>query len=171
MFKDAIWREWQLATIQCDFNLPVRFDLSFTNEQWEKERPVVIHRAISWSLERFMWVMIEQFGWAFPLWLAPVQLQIVPVADKFNDYAYEIAAKLRKEDFRVKVDDTTDSFSKKIRNSELMKIPYTLIVWEKEESEKTVSIREFKSKKQYILSQDELLQQIRVERKERKLQN
>ena len=171
MFKDAIWREWQLATIQCDFNLPVRFDLSFTNEQWEKERPVVIHRAISWSLERFMWVMIEQFGWAFPLWLAPVQLQIVPVADKFNDYAFEIAAKLKKEDFRVKVDDTTDSFSKKIRNSELMKIPYTLIVWEKEESEKTISIREFKSKKQYVLSQDELLQQIRVERKERKLQN
>ena len=169
MFKDAIGREWQLATIQCDFNLPVRFDLSFTNEEGEKERPVVIHRAISGSLERFMWVMIEQFGWAFPLWLAPVQFQVVPVADKFNDYAFEIASKMRKEDFRVKVDDSNDSFSKKIRNAELMKIPYVLIVWEKEVEGKTVSVREFRSKKQYVLWLDELLDQVRVERKERKI--
>ncbi len=169
MFKDAIGREWQLATIQCDFNLPVRFDLSFTNEDGEKERPVVIHRAISWSLERFMWVMIEQFGWAFPLWLAPVQFQVVPVADKFNDYAFELAAKMRKEDFRVKVDDSNDSFSKKIRNAELMKIPYVLIVGEKEVEGKTVSVREFRSKKQYVLWIDELLEQVRVERKERRI--
>ena len=169
MFKDAIGREWQLATIQCDFNLPVRFDLSFTNEQGEKERPVVIHRAISGSLERFMWVMIEQFWGAFPLWLAPVQFQIVPVADKFNDYAFELAAKLRKDDFRVKVDDSTDSFSKKIRNAELMKVPYTLIVGEKEVEWNTVSVREFRSKKQYVISTDELISQVTVERKERKI--
>ena len=169
MFKDAIGREWQLATIQCDFNLPVRFDLSFTNEQGEKERPVVIHRAISGSLERFMWVMIEQFWGAFPLWLAPVQFQIVPVADKFNDYAFELAARLRKDDFRVKVDDSTDSFSKKIRNAELMKVPYTLIVWEKEVEWKSVSIREFRSKKQYTLKTEELVDQVMVERKERKI--
>ncbi len=169
MFKDAIGREWQLATIQCDFNLPVRFDLSFTNEQGEKERPVVIHRAISGSLERFMWVMIEQFWGAFPLWLAPVQFQIVPVADKFNDYAFELAARLRKDDFRVKVDDSTDSFSKKIRNAELMKVPYTLIVWEKEVEWKSVSVREFRSKKQYALKTEELIEQVMVERKERKI--
>ena len=169
MFKDAIGREWQLATIQCDFNLPVRFDLSFTNEQGEKERPVVIHRAISGSLERFMGVMIEQFWGAFPLWLAPVQFQIVPVADKFNDYAFELAARLRKDDFRVKVDDSTDSFSKKIRNAELMKVPYTLIVWEKEVEWKSVSIREFRSKKQYTLKTEELVEQVMVERKERKI--
>ena len=169
MFKDAIGREWQLATIQCDFNLPVRFDLSFTNEQGEKERPVVIHRAISGSLERFMWVMIEQFWGAFPLWLAPVQFQIVPVADKFNDYAFELAARLRKDDFRVKIDDSTDSFSKKIRNAELMKVPYTLIVWEKEVEWKTVSIREFRSKKQYTLKTEELVEQVMVERKERRI--
>ena len=169
MFKDAIGREWQLATIQCDFNLPVRFDLSFTNEQGEKERPVVIHRAISGSLERFMWVMIEQFWGAFPLWLAPVQFQIVPVADKFNDYAFELAARLRKDDFRVKVDDSTDSFSKKIRNAELMKVPYTLIVWEKEVEWKSVSVREFRSKKQYTLKTEELIEQVMVERKERKI--
>ena len=169
MFKDAIGREWQLATIQCDFNLPVRFDLSFTNEQGEKERPVVIHRAISGSLERFMGVMIEQFWGAFPLWLAPVQFQIVPVADKFNDYAFELAARLRKDDFRVKVDDSTDSFSKKIRNAELMKVPYTLIVWEKEVEWKSVSVREFRSKKQYTLKTEELVEQVMVERKERKI--
>jgi len=169
MFKDAIGREWQLATIQCDFNLPVRFDLSFTNEQGEKERPVVIHRAISGSLERFMWVMIEQFGWAFPLWLAPVQLQIVPVADKFMDYAYEIAAKLRKDDFRVKVDDSTDSFSKKIRNAELMKVPYTLIVGEKEKNSDSVSVREFKTKEQYDMPTDTFIEKIKELRKNRSL--
>jgi threonyl-tRNA synthetase len=116
-----------------------------------------------------MGVMIEQFGWAFPLWLAPVQFQIVPVADKFNDYAFELAAKLRKDDFRVKVDDSTDSFSKKIRNAELMKVPYTLIVGEKEVEWNTVSVREFRSKKQYVISTDELISQVTVERKERKI--
>ncbi|MBF0981803.1 threonine--tRNA ligase, partial [Candidatus Gracilibacteria bacterium] len=121
MFKDAIGRERQLATIQCDFNLPVRFDLSFTNEQGEKERPVVIHRAISGSLERFMGVMIEHFGGAFPLWLAPTQVQIVPVAEKFNDYAFQLKSQLNQLDIRAKVDDGSDSFSKKIRNAELMK--------------------------------------------------
>ena len=169
MFKDAIGREWQLATIQCDFNLPVRFDLSFTNEQGEKERPVVIHRAISGSLERFMWVMIEQFWGAFPLWLAPVQLQIVPVADKFMDYAFEIATKLRKDDFRVKIDDSTDSFSKKIRNAELMKVPYTLIVGEKEKNSDSVSVREFKTKEQYDMPTDSFIEKIKELRKNRSL--
>ena len=135
MFKDAIGREWQLATCQLDFNLPQRFELSYVNEQGEKERPVVIHRAIGGSLERFMSVMIEHFSGAFPLWLAPVQMQIVPVAEKFNDYAYNLRAQLNDAGFRVRVDSSDDSFSKKIRNAELMKVPYMLIVGEKEESE------------------------------------
>ena len=113
MFKDAIGRERQLATIQCDFNLPVRFDLSFTNEQGEKERPVVIHRAISGSLERFMGVMIEHFGGAFPLWLAPIQVQIVPVAEKFNDYAFQLKSQLNQLDVRAKVDDSVREFRSK----------------------------------------------------------
>ena len=169
MFKDAIGREWQLATIQCDFNLPVRFDLSFTNEQGEKERPVVIHRAISGSLERFMGVMIEHFGGAFPLWIAPIQFQIIPVAEKFNDYAFQVASKLKKADFRVKVDEGNDSFSKKIRNAEMMKVPYILIVGEKEESANEVSVREFRSKKQYVLGVEELMKQVEEERSKRKL--
>lgn len=95
MFKDAIGREWQLATIQVDFNQPIRFDLSFVNEQGEKERPVVIHRAISGSLERFIGVMIEHFAGAFPLWMAPIQMMIVPVADVFNSYAEATSLKLK----------------------------------------------------------------------------
>lgn len=90
MFKDAIGREWQLATIQCDFNLPERFDLSFVNEKGEKERPVVIHRAISGSLERFMGVMIEHFAGNFPLWLSPVQVKVIPVRESHNAYAEKI---------------------------------------------------------------------------------
>ena len=169
MFKDAIGRERQLATIQCDFNLPVRFDLSFTNEQGEKERPVVIHRAISGSLERFMGVMIEHFGGAFPLWLAPIQVQIVPVAEKFNDYAFQLKSQLNQLDIRAKVDDGSDSFSKKIRNAELMKIPYTLIVGEKEQNSDSVSVREFRSKAQYEKSVVDFIAQLTAERDERKL--
>ena len=169
MFKDAIGRERQLATIQCDFNLPVRFDLSFTNEQGEKERPVVIHRAISGSLERFMGVMIEHFGGAFPLWLAPTQVQIVPVAEKFNDYAFQLKSQLNQLDIRAKVDDGSDSFSKKIRNAELMKIPYTLIIGEKEQNSDSVSVREFRSKAQYEKSVEDFIAQLTAERDERKL--
>ncbi|HMT00864.1 MAG TPA: threonine--tRNA ligase [Candidatus Absconditabacterales bacterium] len=155
MFKDAINRERQLATCQLDFNAPDRFDLGFTNENGERERPVVIHRAISGSLERFMGVMIEHFAGAFPLWLAPTQIQIVPVAEKFNDYAFSLQKKLKSDGLRVKTDDSTDSFSKKIRNAELEKIPYIVIVGEKEETENTVSVREFRSKKQYEMGVEE----------------
>ncbi|MFZ2718785.1 MAG: threonine--tRNA ligase, partial [Candidatus Absconditicoccaceae bacterium] len=117
MFKDCLGRERQLSTIQCDFNLPERFDLSFINEKGEKERPVVIHRAISGSLERFMGVMIEHFAGAFPLWLAPKQIKLVPVAEKFIDYANIILENMKKQGLRASVDSSDDSFSKKIRNA------------------------------------------------------
>jgi threonyl-tRNA synthetase 1 len=149
--------------------LPERFDLSFVNEQGEKERPVVIHRAISGSLERFMGVMIEHFGGAFPLWLAPVQMQIVPVAEKFNDYAFELKKRFSQQDLRASVDDSSDSFSKKIRNAEMMKVPYILIVGEKEEAASSVSVREFRSKKQYEKSVSDFISQVTSEKKERRL--
>lgn len=149
--------------------MPERFDLSFVNEQGEKERPVVIHRAISGSLERFMGVMIEHFGGAFPLWLAPVQMQIVPVAEKFNDYAFELKKRFSQQDLRASVDDSSDSFSKKIRNAEMMKVPYILIVGEKEEAASSVSVREFRSKKQYEKSVLDFISQVTSERKERRL--
>ena len=149
--------------------MPERFDLSFVNEQGEKERPVVIHRAISGSLERFMGVMIEHFGGAFPLWLAPVQMQIVPVAEKFNDYAFELKKRFSQQDLRASVDDSSDSFSKKIRNAEMMKVPYILIVGEKEKAASSVSVREFRSKKQYEKSVSEFISQVTSEKKERRL--
>jgi threonyl-tRNA synthetase len=128
MFKDSIGRERQLATIQGDFNLPERFDLSFTNEAGEKERPVVIHRAVSGSLERFMGVMIEHFAGAFPVWLAPTQAIILPVSETFREYADELNTLMITEDLRASVDTSGDSLSKMVRNAEKMKIPYILIV-------------------------------------------
>ena len=169
MFKDCLWREWQLSTIQCDFNLPERFDLSFMNEKWEKERPVVVHRAISWSLERFMWVMIEHFAGAFPLWLAPQQIKLVPVAEKFIDYAIQIEKEMKEKWIRASIDSGEDSFSKKIRNAEIEKIPYIVIVGEKEETTKTLSIREYRSKKQYEIGMTEFVDKCLVEIKERSL--
>jgi threonyl-tRNA synthetase len=132
MFKDAIGRERQLATIQCDFNLPERFDLSYINETGEKERPVVIHRAIAGSAERCMGVMIEHFAGAFPVWLAPVQAKIIPVADTFNEYAHDVVSQLKAQGIRAEIDHSGDSFAKKIRNGEMMKIPYLLVVGQQE---------------------------------------
>lgn len=140
MFKDAIGREWQLATIQCDFNLPERFDLSFINEAGEKERPVVIHRAISGSIERFMGIAIEHFTGAFPTWLSPVQVKILPVSDKFLVYAEEVLAKLKQENIRVTLDDSKESLGKKIRDAKMEKTPYLLIIGEKEVTDQTVTV-------------------------------
>jgi len=142
MFKDAIGREWQLATIQCDFNLPERFNLSFVNEKGEDERPVVIHRAISGSLERFMGVMIEHFAGAFPVWLAPVQVAVIPISEKHDEYAKDIAVKLKSENIRVELKNENETLGKKIREAEMQKIPYLLIVGDKEVEAKTVSVRE-----------------------------
>ena len=140
MFKDAIGREWQLATIQCDFNLPEKFDLKFINENGEKERPVVIHRAISGSLERFMGVMIEHFAGAFPLWLSPEQVRIIPVSDAQNDYASHIYAELKAIGLRVSLDDNKDSMGKKIRNAKKEKLPYFVVIGDKEIQEKSVTL-------------------------------
>lgn len=148
MFKDAIGREWQLATIQCDFNLPERFDLSYTNEKGESERPVVIHRAISGSLERFMGVMIEHFAGTFPLWLAPVQCRILVVAEAFSDYAFEVSRALRSAGIRVEVDTSGESLGKKIRNGEGDHINYLLVIGEKEVTDRSVSARNYKTKEQ-----------------------
>ncbi len=132
MFKDAIGREWQLATIQCDFNLPERFDLAFTNKEGMKERPVVIHRAISGSLERFIGLLIEHHAGAFPVWLAPVQVKIVPVRESNFDKAKEVGTLLIKAGLRAEIDTSDDGFGKKIRQAKDMKIPYTIIIGDKD---------------------------------------
>lgn len=140
MFKDAIGREWQLATIQCDFNLPERFDLEFTNEKGEKERPVVIHRAISGSLERFMGVMIEHYAGNFPLWLSPVQVKVIPVRDTHNDYARKVHELLVDANVRSDFDDRDLNLGKKVREAKNEKIPYWIVIGDKEIEGENVTV-------------------------------
>jgi len=169
MFKDAIGREWQLATIQCDFNLPERFNLSFKNENNEEERPVVIHRAILGSFERWIWMLIENFAWIFPLWLAPRQVKIIPVLPKFDDYAKKVENELKQAWIRVSWDYSTDWLNKKIRMAEKMHNNYILVVWEAEEKEGTVSVRNYKTKEQTIEKLQDFKERILKEIKEKTL--
>ncbi len=141
MVKDALGRRWQLGTIQVDYNLPERFELEYTGADNQKHRPVMIHRAPFGSMERFVAVLIEHTAGKFPLWLAPTQAVILPVSEKFNDYAYEVAKQLNRMDIRAEVDDRNEKVGRKIRDNELKRIPYLLIVGEKEAENEEVSIR------------------------------
>lgn len=141
MFKDALGREWQLATIQCDFNLPARFNLSFMNERSEKERPVVIHRAISGSLERFMSILIEQYAGKFPLWLSPVQVKLVTVTDRNVEFASEVMKKLRDADVRVELNDNAETIGKKVRDAQQDKVNYIVTIGDKECEKRTLAVR------------------------------
>ena len=141
MVKDAIGRRWQLGTIQVDYNLPERFGLEYTGEDNKKHRPVMIHRAPFGSMERFVAVLIEHTGGKFPLWLTPDQVAILPISEKFNDYAYEVKRQLEAEDLSVLVDDRNEKIGRKIRDTELKRIPYMLIVGEKEAENNEVSVR------------------------------
>lgn len=169
MFKDAIGREWQLATIQCDFNLPIRFELEFTNENNEKERPVIIHRAISGSLERSMWVLIEHFAWTFPLWMAPRQVIVVPVWEAFMDYSKKVEEDLKSKWIRVSWDYSSDWLNKKVRNAEKMHNNYILVIWEQEEKASCVSVRDYKTKEQSVEKLEDFWNRILEEINERKL--
>ena len=141
MVRDAIGRKWQLGTIQVDYNLPERFELEYTGEDNQKHRPVMIHRAPFGSMERFVAVLIEHTAGKFPLWLTPDQAVILPISEKFNDYAREIAKSLDAQDIRVTVDDRNEKIGRKIRDNELKRIPYMLIVGEKEAENGEVSVR------------------------------
>lgn len=141
MVKDALGRRWQLGTIQVDYNLPERFELEYTGADNQKHRPVMIHRAPFGSMERFVALLIEHTAGKFPLWLAPTQAVVLPVSEKFNDYAYKIAKDLKKLDIRAEVDDRNEKVGRKIRDNELKRIPYLLIVGEKEAENEEVSVR------------------------------
>ena len=141
MVKDALGRRWQLGTIQVDYNLPERFDLEYTGADNKKHRPVMIHRAPFGSMERFVAVLIEHTAGHFPLWLTPDQVVILPISEKFNDYAHQVAAQLNAQDIRTQVDDRNEKIGRKIRDNELKRIPYMLIVGEKEAQEGEVSVR------------------------------
>jgi threonyl-tRNA synthetase len=141
MVKDALGRKWQLGTIQVDYNLPERFELEYTGADNLKHRPVMIHRAPFGSLERFIAVLIEHCAGKFPLWLTPEQIAILPISEKYNDYAKKVLELLKNYDIRGLVDDRNEKIGKKIRDTELKKVPYMLIVGEKEEADQQVSVR------------------------------
>lgn len=141
MVKDALGRRWQLGTIQVDYNLPERFELEYTGADNQKHRPVMIHRAPFGSMERFVAVLIEHTAGKFPLWLTPTQVVVLPVSEKFNDYAFDVVKELKKFDIRAEVDDRNEKVGRKIRDNELKRIPYLLIVGEKEVENEEVSVR------------------------------
>jgi threonyl-tRNA synthetase len=141
MVKDALGRKWQLGTIQVDYNLPERFELEYTGSDNQKHRPVMIHRAPFGSLERFIAVLIEHCGGNFPLWLTPDQVAILPISEKYNNYAQNVLNLLSKFDIRGFVDDRNEKIGKKIRDNELKKIPFMLVVGEKEEAEQKIAVR------------------------------
>jgi threonyl-tRNA synthetase len=141
MVKDAIGRKWQLGTIQVDYNLPERFELEYTGSDNQKHRPVMIHRAPFGSMERFVAVLIEHCAGKFPLWLTPEQIAVLPISEKYNDYAKKVLELLNNYDIRGLVDDRNEKIGKKIRDTELQKVPYMIIVGEKEEAENKISVR------------------------------
>jgi len=140
--KDSLQREWQCTTVQVDFNLPERFDLNFINKKGEKEKPIMIHRALLGSLERFVGVLIEHYTGAFPFWLAPEQIWILPIGQKHKKYAKKIAEDLTNNNFRVRINDENETLSKKIREGELQKIPFLIILGDQEMKNKTIRVRE-----------------------------
>jgi threonyl-tRNA synthetase len=141
-FRDAIGRLWQLTTVQCDFALPDRFDMEYMGEDNQRHRPVMIHRAILGSIERFSGVLIEHYGGAFPLWLSPVQVRVIPIASRHEGYAGKVADRLGEAGLRAEVDQSRETLNKKVRDAQLQKVPYVLVVGDKEEQSANVAVRD-----------------------------
>ncbi|MCW3122776.1 MAG: threonyl-tRNA synthetase [Flavipsychrobacter sp.] len=141
MVRDALGRKWQLGTIQVDYNLPERFELEYVDVDNTRKRPVMIHRAPFGSMERFIAVLLEHCGGNLPLWLTPLQVKVLPISDKYSEYAHSLVATMKEDDIRAEVDDRSEKIGRKIRDTELMKTPYMLIVGEKEMADNTVAVR------------------------------
>jgi len=139
--KDVLGRAWQCSTIQFDFNEPERFDMTFIGEDGKERRPYMVHRALMGSLERFFGVLVEHYSGAFPVWLSPVQVMIIPIADRHVDYARKVEAVLKADGLRVQIDARSERMNSKIREAQLQKIPYMLVVGDKEVEAEAVSIR------------------------------
>ncbi|TVR25809.1 MAG: hypothetical protein EA387_03390 [Nitriliruptor sp.] len=161
--RDAIGREWQLTTIQVDFNLPERFDLSYVGDDGAKHRPFMVHRALFGSIERFFAVMVESFNGAFPTWLAPEQVRVVPVAAEFDGYAAEVAAALRAAGVRVHLDAGDGTLGNKIREAQTSKVPYTLIVGSSEAESRTVAIRPYRGDQRKEVPLDAFVTEVAAE--------
>jgi threonyl-tRNA synthetase len=168
MGKDALGRLHQVATIQLDFNMPERFDLACINEQGERERVVMIHAAIMGSIERFLAVLIEHYAGAFPVWLAPVQARIAPVADRHNGFAEKLCGELATAGIRAEVDMTAETVGKKIRAGEMAKVPYLLVVGDREAVGSDLTVRIRGEKDQIAMSRTDFVQRVRKEIAERR---
>jgi threonyl-tRNA synthetase len=167
--EDAIGRIWQLGTIQLDFNLPARFELEYTGEDNLKHQPIMIHRALFGSIERFFGVLIEHYAGAFPLWLAPVQVAVLPITDRINEYAESVAAELRNAGFRVESNTKSDKIGAKIRDAQMQKVPYMLVLGDQELEAKTVAVRERKEGDIGAMSLEEFKEKISQQKQSRAL--
>jgi threonyl-tRNA synthetase len=160
LMKDAIGREWQTGTIQLDYQMPKNFGLKYINDAGEQVTPVVMHRAIFGSIERFLGVLIEHYAGAFPVWLAPVQAVVIPISDKHNEYAAEIEKALVAMNIRAEIDQRNESMGAKIRDAQLQKVPYMLVVGDREAADKTVAVRSRDGAKQEVLHLKDFLDRI-----------
>jgi threonyl-tRNA synthetase len=168
MFKDAIGKEIQIPTVQIDFATPKRFGLYYINEKGEKVPPVMVHRAILGSYERFLALIIEHFAGAFPVWLSPVQAVIIPVSEKFKNYAETVGAQFIESGIRFEIDASDESLGKRIREAEKQKTPYILVVGEKEEKDNLVAVRTRGQKEQETISIEKFTEKIKKETAEKK---
>lgn len=169
--EDAIGRIWQLGTIQLDWNLPERFELEYTGDDGQKHRPIMIHRALFGSIERFFGVLVEHFAGAFPLWLAPVQIAVLPITDRINEYAEQIASELKNVGFRVEANTKSDKIGAKIRDAQLNKVPFMIVLGDKELEEGKIAVRERKQGDIGQMTLEEFIQTARRLKENRALAN
>jgi threonyl-tRNA synthetase len=159
--RDSIGRSWQLGTVQLDYQMPERFDLEYTGADDEPHRPVMVHRALLGSFERFIGILTEHYAGEFPVWLAPVQALVLPIADRHNDYAREVVAALRAAGLRAEVDERPESTGRKVRDAELRKVPYMLVVGDREMEVRAVGVREHRKGDAGAVPLDEFVERLR----------
>ena len=166
--EDSIGRTWQCGTIQLDMLLPEKFNLTYTGEDGQKHRPVMIHRVVYGSIERFIGILIENYAGAFPAWLAPEQVRVMPITDKFNEYAKSVVDKMEALGIRAHLDDRNEKIGYKIREGQVKKVPYMLVVGEKEATNGTVSVRSRSEGEMGAMAVDEFIAKLQKEIKEKK---
>ena len=166
--EDSLGRTWQCGTIQLDFQLPLRFHAEYIDANGEKKQPIMIHRVVFGSIERFIGILIEHYAGAFPVWLAPVQMVILPVTSQADGYAAEVLSQLKKKGFRAELDSRNEKIGYRIREAELQKIPYMVILGEKEAAEQTVSVREHQKKQTAAMPLPEFMEQVEMRIREKK---
>ena len=161
--KDCLGRQWQMGTIQLDFQLPLRFDLSYIDADGERKTPIIIHRVIYGSLERFIGLITEHFAGAFPLWIAPVQVKVLTISDEYKEYADKITRQLLDKNIRIEVDDRNEKIGYKIREAQVQKVPYMLIIGEKELKDNVISVRSRKDGDIGQMSIDKFIEKVEDE--------